>query len=46
MASALRNAGADVKALAGVGYNPMTDTWGLEKGVDVNYMAFAVSRED
>lgn len=46
LASALRNAGADVKALAGVGYNPMTDTWGLEKGVDVNYMAFAVRRED
>ena len=46
LASALRNAGADVTALAGVGYNPMTDTWGLEKGVDVNYMAFAVSRED
>ncbi|MHB1217877.1 MAG: bifunctional 2-polyprenyl-6-hydroxyphenol methylase/3-demethylubiquinol 3-O-methyltransferase UbiG [Alphaproteobacteria bacterium] len=45
LAAALRNAGADVKTLAGVGYNPMTDTWGLEKGVDVNYMAFAVRRE-
>lgn len=45
LAAALRNAGADVKSLAGVGYNPMTDTWGLEKGVDVNYMAFAVRRE-
>jgi 2-polyprenyl-6-hydroxyphenyl methylase / 3-demethylubiquinone-9 3-methyltransferase len=45
LAAALRLAGADVKMLAGVGYNPMTDTWGLEKGVDVNYMAFAVRRD-
>lgn len=45
LAAALRNAGADVKTLTGVGYNPMTDTWGLEKSVDVNYMAFAVRRE-
>ncbi len=44
LAAALRAAGAEVKALAGVGYNPMTDTWGLEQSVDVNYMAFAVRR--
>lgn len=44
LAAALRAAGAEVKALAGVGYNPMTDTWGLATSVDVNYMAFAVRR--
>lgn len=46
LAASLRRAGADVKALAGVGFNPATNTWGLEKSVDVNYMAFAVRRED
>lgn len=46
LAAVLRSAGADVKSLAGVGYNPVSDTWGLERGVDVNYMAFAVRRGD
>ena len=42
MAGALRRSGAEVHALRGVSYNPLTDSWALTRDLTVNYMAYAV----
>jgi 2-polyprenyl-6-hydroxyphenyl methylase/3-demethylubiquinone-9 3-methyltransferase len=42
LALALRRHGLEVVELAGVGYHPLTDSWGLSRDLDVNYMAVAL----
>jgi 2-polyprenyl-6-hydroxyphenyl methylase/3-demethylubiquinone-9 3-methyltransferase len=43
LAAALRPYGLEVRELAGVSYNPLTDQWRLGRDLDVNYLA-VVSR--
>ena len=38
----LQGNGLRVQELAGVGYNPLTDSWRLTRDTDVNYMLFAI----
>ena len=42
LARALDGCGLTVTEIAGMSYNPLTDTWRLGRDVDVNYMVFAV----
>jgi 2-polyprenyl-6-hydroxyphenyl methylase / 3-demethylubiquinone-9 3-methyltransferase len=44
LARGLRRHDVETKALKGVGYNPMTDSWGLSPDLGVNYMAFGIKR--
>lgn len=41
MEAGIAGAGLKLKELAGVTYNPLTDTWSLSRDTDVNYMALA-----
>ena len=38
---AIKAAGLDLYALAGVSYNPLRDTWDTSRDLDVNYMVVA-----
>jgi len=43
LARTLRHAGLDIAEMAGIAYNPLTDTWRLApRDLDVNYMLVAV----
>jgi 2-polyprenyl-6-hydroxyphenyl methylase / 3-demethylubiquinone-9 3-methyltransferase len=41
LAAALRPSGLALTELTGVAYNPLSDSWGLSRDLDVNYMATA-----
>ena len=42
LAQALGEGGLEVKEIAGVSYNPLSDAWRLTRDVEVNYMLFAI----
>lgn len=39
LAAAARRAGTEIGQLTGVSYNPLRDSWGLSRDLEVNYMA-------
>ena len=39
LAAAARRADAEIGSLTGVSYDPLRDSWGLSRDLDVNYMA-------
>ena len=41
LAAALRPTGVTLRELAGVAYNPLSDSWRIGRDLGVNYMAFA-----
>lgn len=41
LASHARHAGLELRELAGLGYDPLADSWSLGRDLDINYLMFA-----
>ncbi len=41
LAAGARPAGLELRELAGLGYDPIADSWSIGRNLDVNYLMFA-----